>query len=239
MTTFRERQDRSSTSSSRRSVRLAAVALLLCLLGGTQASASFFSGGYVTAISDYVFRGISQTEEDPALQLGLDFAWKQLSFSFWSTNVDFGPGSGADVETDLGVSWTGQLTQQVSVTVAALRYLYSGDSSLNYSEFSVSFGTEATSLGFYLSPDYSGTPGDATYIGLSHSVSLPNEVSLGLAVGRNGFDASTGSVDYWDYGVTLSRSFGKVDASLAYLNTDLPDDRLSNDRIVGGLTVNF
>lgn len=237
MTKTRTNADR---TPRRRLPRAMALLLLLGLLTAPAVSAQgFYSGGYVTAISDYVFRGISQTGEDPALQLGLDFAWKQLSFSFWATNVDFGVGSTADAEIDLGVAWSHQMGQNLTLTAAATRYLYSGESALNYNEFSLSFEFGSTNLGFYLAPDYAGSDGDGTYVGLSHSISLPKEVALDLNVGRNGFDAEVGVPDYWDYGATLSRSFGQVDLSLAYINTDLPDDTLSNDRLVAGVNVNF
>lgn len=32
----------------------------------------------ITAASDYTFNGVSQTDNDPALQASLDYAWKSV-----------------------------------------------------------------------------------------------------------------------------------------------------------------
>lgn len=209
----------------------------MCVFPAQEAAGQkLFTGGYVTATSDYDFRGITQTQNDPALQVGLDFAWKEFGFSLWSTNVDFGSGSTADIETDLGLSWGRALNQSVNIALAAIHYLYSGESSLDYSEFSVSLEIANSTVGFYLAPDYSGTDGDAIYLDLGHSIALPKEIELGLHAGRNEFDEVAGT-DYWDFGVSLSRSFGRVDTSLSYIATDLQPD--SDDRLVASITANF
>lgn len=45
----------------------------------------------VALTSDYIFRGISQTQGDPAIQGGLDVAHESgLYIGTWASNVDFG-----------------------------------------------------------------------------------------------------------------------------------------------------
>lgn len=40
--------------------------------------------------SDYVFRGFSQTAENPAVQAGVDLTYKMFYAGIWGSNVDFG-----------------------------------------------------------------------------------------------------------------------------------------------------
>ena len=45
----------------------------------------------VTAVSDYLFNGVSQTQEDPALQASFDWADDSGIYAgVWGSNVDFG-----------------------------------------------------------------------------------------------------------------------------------------------------
>ena len=60
-----------------------------------------------TLVSDYDFRGVTQTLEDPALQLGLNYAHDSGFYAgLWGSNVDFGPGK-PDVEVDAFVGFAG------------------------------------------------------------------------------------------------------------------------------------
>ena len=43
--------------------------------------------------TDYIFRGISQTDEGPAIQGGFELAYNILYLGVWGSNVDFGTSS--------------------------------------------------------------------------------------------------------------------------------------------------
>ncbi|MBT6088025.1 MAG: hypothetical protein HOH20_00460, partial [Rhodospirillaceae bacterium] len=67
-----------------------------------------FSGN-VTLTSDYVFRGFTQANEDPAIQGGLD--WESgtgLYLGTWGSNVNFGDGDEASVELDVYGGYAGE-----------------------------------------------------------------------------------------------------------------------------------
>ncbi|HKZ95497.1 MAG TPA: TorF family putative porin, partial [Hyphomicrobiaceae bacterium] len=48
----------------------------------------------VGAQSDYVFRGVSQTFEDPAIQGALDLTYWILYAGIWASHIDFGASQG-------------------------------------------------------------------------------------------------------------------------------------------------
>jgi len=68
-------------------------------------------GATATFTTDYVFRGISQTENGPAVQASFDATYGLFYLGMWGTNVDFGPGDPSDIEIDyyagITPSWAG------------------------------------------------------------------------------------------------------------------------------------
>ena len=78
---------------------MALVTGLLALSGVSQAQ---FSSTW-TAVSDYDFRGYSQSAKSPALQASADYTAGDTGFSAgaWASNVDFGPATMKTMELDL------------------------------------------------------------------------------------------------------------------------------------------
>lgn len=111
-----------------------------------------FSGN-VTLTNDYVFRGFTQTGEDPAIQGGLDWdSGSGFYLGTWASNVDFGPGDEANIEIDIYGGYAGEING-FTYDVGYLYYLYPGaPGALDYDFWEVygsvgyDFGTAAVSL---------------------------------------------------------------------------------------------
>ncbi|WP_241264392.1 TorF family putative porin, partial [Bowmanella dokdonensis] len=59
----------------------------------------------LTLASDYQFRGISQTDQGPAIQGGIDISHTQGWYlGVWGSNIEFGQGS---MELDWYAGWSG------------------------------------------------------------------------------------------------------------------------------------
>ena len=59
--------------------------------------------GNVAVSSDYVFRGVSQTLEDPAISAGVDLTHRRFYAGAWASNVDFGDGdTNAEIDAYVG-----------------------------------------------------------------------------------------------------------------------------------------
>ena len=74
---------------------VAAVAVSLGLIGvaapaSAQADTAVDVAFNVGVFSDYVYRGYSQTNEDPAIQGGMDLTAGNFYAGVWASNVDFG-----------------------------------------------------------------------------------------------------------------------------------------------------
>jgi hypothetical protein len=125
--------------------KLIAVSILSALLLSAPAMAQeedegWSIGGTITGTTDYVFRGVSQTAEDPALQGSIDIGHSSGFYAgVWGSNVDFEvPGDGINTEIDVYVGWVFSLPSEVELDLQAVRYIYPGSNSgfnIDYNEY--------------------------------------------------------------------------------------------------------
>ncbi|KAF1691421.1 hypothetical protein CSC62_16025 [Pseudoxanthomonas jiangsuensis] len=174
----------------------------------------------VAGVSDYVWRGVSQTNEDPTLQAGLTYSHDSGFYvGTWGSGVDFGPGD-PSVEIDYFVGYNFDFSESVNFDVMLNRYTYPGASGSNFNELiTKTTFAEAYSLTVAYSNDFGGLDTDAWYVAGGASWGLPNDFSLDASVGRSLFEDDY-SDDYTDYSIGVSRSWGLFSAALAYVGTD-------------------
>jgi uncharacterized protein (TIGR02001 family) len=153
--------------------------------------------GNASLVSDYRFRGISQTNKKPAFQGGIDVGHKSGFYvGNWNSNVDSGLYNGANLEMDFYGGFKGT-TGDFSWDVGLLYYYYpgSGDSSIpttqkiDNSEVYVSAGWGPVSLKYsYAFSDFFGVPDSKGAYYLDASLSMPaGPVTL---VGHVGYQGS-------------------------------------------------
>ena len=66
------------------------------------ANAEFEIAGNVALVTDYRFRGISQSDEDIAIQGGFDAGWDNVIYvGVWGSSVDFDSNDGFDGSLEL------------------------------------------------------------------------------------------------------------------------------------------
>lgn len=207
--------------------------------------------GNLTFTTDYVFRGVSQTNEDAAVQGGFDYAHSPtgLYVGTWASNVSFPPGS---LELDVYGGWT-RTWGDFGVNVGLLHYDYPGNSALNTDELYVGGSWKWFTL------KYSSTISDAAfgvldakgtgYAELNFSYTLPHDYVLGAHYGTTMFDGQAvpgtpnDQLDYDDYKVSVARAIAGYNFALAYTGTDYdpaggtPD--IFDDRIVFSVTKTF
>ena len=191
--------------------------------------------------SDYVFRGVSQTDEEPALQLGADLNFDSGFYvGVWGSNVDFGDGS-PDIEIDTYIGWNADLSSSWNFDIQLNRYNYIGEDDDfgdgDYNELITSFTWDETiSLTYGYTNDVYALGETGQYFGASGSWDMGNGVGLDLSVGKSTFDRSTGIEDYKDWSVGINRDFGFVNVALGYYDTDSEGDfnfgDAADDRIV-------
>ncbi len=187
-------------------------------------------GGNVSVTTDYVWRGVSQTLGDPALQAELSFEHDNGFYTgVWGSNVDFFDESDpeadpedddeADLEVDVWVGFAGESEGGLGWDVGAIAYLFPGanrDVLDNSEEFYVGL-----SYSYFSATVYRDFDNDTTYLDAGTEFELPREIGLGLHVGSFNFDSGT---DYVDWKVALSKELAGFGLELSYTDTDFSDD---------------
>ena len=206
---------------------------------GRKFAYSFNIGGY----SDYVFRGISQNDNDPTIQGGIDVSYGILYAGWWASGINFDAiVNDADVEMD----WYGGIKpvwQGVTFDLGVIYYTYPGGSyttnppfgfDLNYVELKAGASTtihEKLALGGYIywSPDYFAQTGSvwtfegqAGYTFDKIAVFTPtiNGV-VGYQTGSDDYyDAWNGFSEYWYWNAGLALAVDKLVFDFRYWGTD-------------------
>jgi uncharacterized protein (TIGR02001 family) len=179
--------------------------------------------------SDYVFRGVSQTDNEPAFQAGLTYtAPFGLYVGAWGSNVDFGEG-GPNFEFDYFVGWNKDLSDAWNLDLGVTRYTYEGADDgygdIDYNEYiaKLTWSGPVTVGGILAySDDYSNSGAEETYAGLSASYDLGDSgFSLGASTGYTSIEADNdgGRADFFDGSVSVSKGFGPATATLGYYDT--------------------
>ncbi len=215
---------------------LLAAALMAC----TGLALAEFSATTLLA-TDYVFRGISNTDGDPAIQGSLDYAHDSGFYAgAWASNVKFRENADVDavdtveeasIEIDYYLGLASEFENGIYWDVGALYYSYPGsEEALDYDYWEVmgalGYAFERLPLGpevtveLYHSPDYFGGIGDATYASGSVALTLTDLVGLGITYGKQWFDDDS-SLDYSDWKIGISTSLSGFELELAYTDTDL------------------
>ncbi len=182
-------------------------------------SSSFSWNAAVT--SEYLYRGISQTDDQPAIQAGAGYAFDNgIYVGAWASNVDFNEGTDAEIDTFIG--WNRALSDSATLDVQLLRYNYVGEPSgvdYAYNELlgKVVFNEQYTVMATYTN-DYLNSGETSFYYAASGSWELGRDVNLTAGVG---YTTISGPADnYLDYSVGVNRDFGPVNVSVSYIGTD-------------------
>lgn len=186
----------------------------------------------IGVVTDYRFRGISQTQRDPALQGGVDFTHDSGFYvGFWASTVKFIRRSGGDgrVELDIYGGYRGKAwADQVAYDVGVLRYQYPN------AELAVSPNTTEIYGALTYGPatlKYSHSVGDKTFgiddsqgSGYLELAATFDTGFWGIAVtphiGRQRF-RHNGFASYTDWSVGLTKEVVKgLTASVTYVDTN-------------------
>ena len=183
---------------------LVAAALSVSIFAGTASAQIALNIG---AVTDYVSRGVSQTNEGGAVQGGIDMPIGPAYFGLWMSTVDYKDGTDAEFDMYLGVKpkWMG-----VSLDLALLNYTYLGGGNAgdkNYYEFkiagSVPVGPATVGVATYYSPDFTGVgPHDAFYYELNVAMPVYRDFSVSGAIGKQHVQDKAGEYGTWNAGVT-------------------------------------
>lgn len=177
----------------------------------------------VAATSNYVSRGASLSD-GIALQGGADLTHSSGVYAgTWMSSIS---DMTADLEVDVYVGYAGELENGVTYDLGLVDYIYPNESTATYAEAYVGVGYGPVSATYYNDI----TNGGYQYLVVNGDVDLGEGFGLGLQLGYADID---GDDDVVDYGISLSKTVGGVDLSLALSDTDADGDNFEVAFTVG------
>lgn len=193
--------------------------------------------GNVAVVSDYVFRGVTQTSQDPAIQGGLDWdSGAGVYLGTWASSIEFG--DNASMELDLYGGYRGTV-ENFTYDLGFIYYAYPASSAPGYDFWEVygkagyNFGPAAVTLGINFTPDNFGAANKDHAVYYSALLTAPIGEMFAISGGM-GYSALEGTKNYsdWNIGGTFNiPSWFSLD--LRYYDSDLAAaGGLADDRFV-------
>jgi uncharacterized protein (TIGR02001 family) len=207
--------------------------LWLCACAPVTAIAGDF-GGSIGVTSDYIYRGISQSQGNAALQADLHYLAGGWSAGGWVSRADVNSDEGPATELDLYIRRDWSLGSDWDVGVALTHYTYPDDPrtySYDYDEVTATAGYRSRLFGtIAYSPNYTGHAQGRWAFNenaLSYELTAvqPLAGKLSASAGLGYYDLPAGlDADYWFWNVGVACSFGRALLSVAYIDTDRPGE---------------
>jgi uncharacterized protein (TIGR02001 family) len=165
-----------------------------------------FSGSALIG-TDYMFRSISNTNQEPTAQVEFDATYGMFYGYIWGSNTAF-----ADLEIDYGLGITPKW-RNITFNVAGLYYTFPGATFQDYFELhtGASWTGGAWTLGIndYWSPDNFQFFGDSNAIEGSVAYAFSRKLfnffspSLSGTLGFQSYEKNASDYTYWNAGLTL------------------------------------
>ncbi|MBC7666893.1 TorF family putative porin [Caulobacter sp. DWR2-3-1b2] len=215
-------------------IALVAAAASVAMSGAAMAEELKLSAN-VGVASDYIFRGISNTNNKGQVFGGVDATYGIGYAGVWASNVDFGtPNPDAEIDVYAGVK---PVVGPVSLDLGVIYYGYSKDKngipgSYSYIETkaaaSIAAGPATLGAAFYYSPEFPSKGGESYYVEANGSAPIGEKLTLSGALGYQTVDAKGyfSGVDNnyvtWNLGVSAAIT-DHLTADIRYSDTDSHD----------------
>jgi uncharacterized protein (TIGR02001 family) len=180
----------------------------------------------VGAVTDYRYRGISQTRLKPALQGGFDYSAGSFYVGAWGSTIQWikDGGGKADVEIDIYGGYKFELAKGTVLDLGVLTYQYPSNAlkpSANTTEVygALTLGSVTAKYSHSTSNlfGFAGSKGSG-YLDISGTFEVGG-ITVTPHIGRQTVKNS-GAFSYTDYSITLSKDVGGVVWSAALVDTD-------------------
>jgi uncharacterized protein (TIGR02001 family) len=211
----------------RKSILSAAVAAALLVPGLAAAQAASPITGNMSLVSDYRFRGLTQTFEEPALQGGFDYAHSSgIYLGNWNSSISDNFYAGSPLEMDFYGGYKGA-AGPLGYDVGVLYYYYPGSNlagvgTIDNLEVYAGVSWKFLSLKyFHAVSDFFGAPNTDG----SNYVDLTANFDLGQGWGVNGHVGhqkvkNASALDYTDYKIGITKDVGGWVFGASFIDTD-------------------
>ena len=179
----------------------------------------------IGATSNYVWRGVTQTDDAAAISGGLDYAHDSgFYLGTWASNVDFDDDTD---DTTAEVDFYGGFSNEVSglgYDLGIIYYAYPGGDDLNFTEIygSLSFGPATAGVAYTIDVEDDDAEDGHIYYYVSAGTEVAPTWSIGATIGYYDFEES----DEYTHGqIDVTKSAGDFgDFTLSVSVADDDDD---------------
>jgi len=148
---------------------------------------------YATATTDYVSRGVSYSNNGPAVQGGSEYTMPiGAMLGVWTTTL--GDNTGGQ-ELDFYAGYKKEVLENFTVGGKIISYRYLKNTSSDYLEGNINFSYQIFKLDIYYAPEVPVAAVTETYknlyFNLSASIEIMKDISIGTALGYSHFNNKT------------------------------------------------
>ena len=180
-------------------------ALAVSLAGIPLAAANADVTANIGASTNYVWRGVTQTNDKPAVSGGLDFSSDSgVYIGVWSSTVDF-DNPGYEFDAYMGYS---NSIGNADFDFGVIHYAYPLHDESDFTEFvaSGSFAGIGLTVNQLLDAEFTDDP--YTYFNLAYSIPITGDFELSVYGGSYRFDDQAN--DYSHYGISVSKTLFSI-----------------------------
>ncbi|KWT70376.1 hypothetical protein APY04_1053 [Hyphomicrobium sulfonivorans] len=201
----------------------------------------------LTGTSDYVFRGVSQTNQEPTIQGSFDLSYGIFYAGVWGSGVDFGDDATTELDWYAGFK---PVWNDFEFDFGVILYTYPGASGydlIQVTELKAGVSKSFDKLGVggvvYYSPDINGYEHVVVEGTLSYELpklAMFTPTVSGLVGYQDDISGGTGLGDYTYWNAGLSLAVEKLTFDFRYWDTDLSNPApLADERFVFSVGVSL
>jgi len=193
--------------------------------------------------NNYIWRGLTQTENEAAIQGGIDYAHDSGFYAgTWVSNVNYGPSDVYSYEHDMYAGFAFE-TGAVSWDVGYLYYNYDKEADFDFGEVYAKVGFGGFSGALYVltnteadeGPGKDFDAGSTYYVSADYGFEVGNGIGIGLHVGYHdgdfaeAFNGTAGG--YYDYNISVAKDGFAFMMSSTDVEGPASDGGYDNDEI--------
>lgn len=209
--------------------------------------------GTMALASNYMWRGISLSDNLPAVQGGLTYTFLKtgIYLNLWGSNVKFPDinGNNATVELDTVIGIANELGDYFSYDLSAARYFYPGARGVAYNEFLTRWGFYFLTAELDYTSNVFNLHSSGTYYNVGFNYDIPckytfsiKDITIKGGIGHFSLPRNVGLRSYNDYNLQISKAFGLYSLAILWTGTNdrsVDEPALKDNHLVATLTANF
>ena len=225
----------------------------------TETTSAISVSGSMTMATDYRFRGVSNSNRDPAIQGAVTFAHKSGAYlSLWASNADIG--AGGNVEADFFVGYILPITEKSFLDINYADVNYPGtikEYHTDFSEFGVNYNHsdlmkagDYFTAGVFYSPEFAFKSGTEIYLNTSYKFPVYKNIKFVSSLGytkledneqfAKAFGGDGQQDDYFDYKIGLGAEVLGLNSELVWIDNNIDSDaNIMKGSVVFSLTKAF